>query len=85
MTIDSMKEWLEHWGDGPNWSDTTGATVPVTKESLRVLLANAERMRAALNELRERALCHAPGSTREFAPATAASIALICEGAVDGV
>jgi hypothetical protein len=36
--IASMKEWLDAWGEGPNWSDETGATVPVTKESLVRLL-----------------------------------------------
>lgn len=85
MTLDSMKEWLASWGDGANWSDPTGATVPVTKEALATLIANAERMRTALKELRTRALGRAPGSSREFAPATAASIAIVCEDAIEGV
>ena len=85
MTLDSMELWLASWGDGPNWSDPTGATVPVTKEALAALIANAKKMRTALAGLRSRALGHAPGASREFAPATAASIAIICEDAIDGV
>lgn len=34
----SLLEWLSGWGDGPNWSDASGATVPVVKESLRRVL-----------------------------------------------
>jgi hypothetical protein len=34
----SLLEWLSGWGDGPNWSDTSGATVPIVKESLRRVL-----------------------------------------------
>lgn len=34
----SLLEWLGGWGDGPNWSDASGATVPVVKESLRRVL-----------------------------------------------
>jgi hypothetical protein len=40
--IASMKEWLDAWGEGPNWSDKTGATVPVTKEALARLLSLAK-------------------------------------------
>jgi hypothetical protein len=85
MTIASMKEWLLSWGDGPNWSDPTGVTVPVAKESLRELLTHAERMRDALQQLRDRALTKAPAAVAEFSPATAASIAYICEDALEGV
>lgn len=85
MTLDSVKEWFASWGEGPHWADPTGATVPITKESLAHLIKSAEKMRMALRELQERALCHAPGAAREFAPATAASIAIICEDALEGV
>jgi hypothetical protein len=34
----SLLEWLNGWGDGPNWSDASGATVPVVKASLRRVL-----------------------------------------------
>ena len=85
MTLDSVKEWFASWGEGPNWSDSTGTTVPITKEVLAHTLNSAEKMRTALRELQERALCHAPGGTREFSPATAASIAIICEDALEGV
>jgi len=84
MTIDSMKEWLASWGDGPNWSDETGATVPITKVSLMALIADAERMRSALQVLRERALIKMPNSVAEFSPSTAVSIAMICEEALGG-
>lgn len=83
MTIESMKEWLDSWGSGPNWSDASGATVPVTRESLAAVLEYALRMKSALVELRDRALNHAPNSAREFSPATATSIACICEQALN--
>ena len=63
MTLDSMKEWLDHWGDGPSWSDANGVTVPVVKTDLRKLIDDAVRMRDALCELKTRALNSAPGST----------------------
>lgn len=34
----SLLQWLDSWGEGPNWSDPNGATVPVTKASLRRIL-----------------------------------------------
>jgi hypothetical protein len=84
MTIDSMKEWLASWGDGPNWSDSTGVTIPITKESLRQLIATAERMRTALSGLRERALNYAPGMSQHmFSPAAAVLIAHTCDDALD--
>ena len=79
MTLDSMREWLSSWGDGPNWSDPSGSTVPVTKESLRALIEHAEKMRAALYELRTQAL----DSSRIIGPAMAASIAITCEDALE--
>ena len=82
MTLDSIKEWLASWSEGSNWGD---ATVPIAKESLVHLIYSANKMRAALRELQECALCYAPGATREFTPATAASIAAICEYALEGV
>ena len=85
MTLDSMKEWLDHWSDGTNWNDASGATVPTVKSDLRKLLDDATRMRDALRSLQERALNKAIGSASEFGPATAASIAIICEDALEGV
>lgn len=85
MTLESMKEWLASWGDGPNWSDATGLTVPVTKESLAKLIADAEKMRDALRTIRDRALMRVPGVSGEFVPRTAASLAIICEDALEGV
>lgn len=34
----TLREWLATWGDGPNWSDPTGSSIPVQKEQLRRLL-----------------------------------------------
>lgn len=46
------------------------------------LEASAAKMRAALQELKTRALTRAPGAIAEFSPATAVAIALICEQAL---
>ena len=79
MTLAEMKKWAASWGNAG------GENISVTKETLAILIANADRMHKALQNLRERALAHAPNSVREFSPATAASIAIICEDAIDGV
>lgn len=39
----SLLTWLDSWGDGPNWSDASGATVPVVKEGLRRVLEHVVR------------------------------------------
>jgi hypothetical protein len=36
--IQSMREWLDSWGDGANWSDPKGETVPIAKADLVKLL-----------------------------------------------
>jgi hypothetical protein len=36
--IKSMREWLDSWGDGPNWMDKTGVSVPIVKSTLKALL-----------------------------------------------
>jgi hypothetical protein len=41
--IQSMREWLDSWGDGPNWSDSSGETVPIAKADLVKLLDTALR------------------------------------------
>lgn len=30
----SIREWLAHWGDGPNWMDQSGVTVPIAKATV---------------------------------------------------
>jgi hypothetical protein len=40
--IQSMREWLDSWGDGPNWSDPKGETVPIAKADLARLLDTAD-------------------------------------------
>jgi hypothetical protein len=40
--IQSMREWLDSWGDGPNWSDSSGETVPIAKADLARLLDTAD-------------------------------------------
>jgi hypothetical protein len=41
VEISSLIEWLNSWGSGPNWSDPTGRTVPVAKDTLYRLLWEA--------------------------------------------
>jgi hypothetical protein len=77
--LESLKEWLASWGDGPNWTDASGATVPIVKQTLRDLIADAERMRDALRDLKTRAL-----DARDISPAWRASFAIICEDAIEG-
>jgi hypothetical protein len=54
VSRNSMREWLSHWGDGSNWSDPTGATVPTAKTTIRDLLDDADAMETALREIRSR-------------------------------
>lgn len=82
--IRSLKEWLAHWGDGPNWTDVSGATVPVVKASLARLIAEAERSRAALREIRSRILERTIGQSTLISSLTRASIAAIAGDALDG-
>lgn len=39
--IASLREWLASWGDGPNHSDPSGQTVPISKATLLRLLTRA--------------------------------------------
>jgi hypothetical protein len=57
-----------------------GEEHPIEPTDLR---AQLDRARAALVELKDRALARAPGASAEFSPATAASIATICEEALE--
>lgn len=41
-TLASLREWLAQWGEGPNWSDATGQTVPIAKHTLSALLDRIE-------------------------------------------
>lgn len=36
--LTTVREWLVMWGEGPNWTDPTGNSVPVQKDQLRRLL-----------------------------------------------
>jgi len=63
VNIQSLREWVSSWGDGPNWSDASGATIPTAKATLLGLLdsiadittardklaAECERLRALVN------------------------------------
>ena len=40
--IKSLREWLASWGDGANWLDETGLTVPCAKSTLARLLDAAD-------------------------------------------
>ena len=77
MNLESLKEWLASWGDGPNWSDKTGATVPVAKDTLRELIADNTRTREALEDLRQRFL-----NARDISPAWRATFATIADDAL---
>jgi len=59
--IESLREWLASWGDGPNWSDASGQSVPITKLTLVNLLDELERYRKALREIRSEALNRSVG------------------------
>lgn len=41
----SAHEWIASWGEGPNWSDASGATIPASKTWLHNVLSLVERMR----------------------------------------
>jgi hypothetical protein len=45
----TLREWLATWGDGPNWSDKSGATVPTAKTSLLGLLDYADAKDAEID------------------------------------
>ena len=60
MNAKSIQEWLDSWGDGPNWSDTTGVTVPMAKSTLSDLLHQLAAMTAARDELFRIAEDHIP-------------------------
>ena len=40
--LTSTREWLASWGNGPNWSDASGATVPTVKQTITRLLDTIE-------------------------------------------
>lgn len=43
--IKSVREWLNSWGEGPNWTDESGLSVPIQKVTLRKLLDEVESQR----------------------------------------
>lgn len=45
MSPQSMKEWLDSWGTGPNWVDPKGAMIAISKDSVRALISAMERAR----------------------------------------
>jgi len=54
--LNSLREWLGHWGEGPNWSDPKGQSVPIAKVTLTALLDHVDYLRTAISGIRERAL-----------------------------
>lgn len=36
---ESLQEWMKQWGDGPNWSDSSGCTVPLARATVARLTA----------------------------------------------
>lgn len=45
--LQSLREWLASWPDGPNWSDATGVCIPIARETVRKLLNTIDALRAA--------------------------------------
>lgn len=45
VDVQSLREWLDSWGSGPNWSDCSGATVPISKVTLSALLDELDHLR----------------------------------------
>lgn len=78
MNLTSMKEWVNSWGDGPNWSDVTGTTIPTCKTLLLEMIADSERMRDTMMKLRDIAL-----DSRSMQPHEAATIATICNDVLE--
>lgn len=49
--IESLEQWLKSWGDGPNWADPSGVSVPIVKTQLKALLEDR-------NTWKKRAIAH---------------------------
>jgi len=45
VDIQSAREWLAHWGDGPNWCSPDGTSVPVVKTRFTAMLDEIEALR----------------------------------------
>ncbi len=56
--IVSLREWLDQWGDGPNWSDPTGQSVPMQKSQLRRLLDHIDELDEQVESLIEAGATH---------------------------
>lgn len=69
--VQTMREWLAHWRDSPNWSDSSGQTVPVARATLAHMLDDAERMRAGMKELQSTLL-----EDRQLSPMARATYAI---------
>ena len=50
MTPESMQEWLDSWGTGPNWCDPNGSMVAISKDSVRSLIYMLKQSTAFLND-----------------------------------
>lgn len=42
VELKSFREWLGHWGEGPNWMDNTGVQIPAVKAQLEKLVNTVE-------------------------------------------
>jgi hypothetical protein len=80
--IQSLREWLASWGDGPNWLSPSGLTVPITKDALSSLLDDVEKCRRALREIRTCALERAVGMPADSL--MRASVSTIADEALEG-
>lgn len=58
--LKSLREWIAHWGDGPNWVDARGEMIPATKTTMTQLVDECERLRAVIRQARTKVLHHGP-------------------------
>jgi hypothetical protein len=51
VNLKTEREWLAHWGDGPNWCSPDGRSVPVLKDTFRMMLDEIEGLRKIVEGL----------------------------------
>lgn len=56
--LNSLEEWANSWGEGPNWSDETGRTIPVVRDQLKLLIHSCQQARKEAADWKRRAEQH---------------------------